>query len=190
MKMEDGISTLNEVKIWADFLLEHSKEELVNLLIDKMIRDEYLYREIVLKLIKSKSDVNELIDYYVQEVEFEMSQESPSIDFLSVMSETMLDIGKNKLFVEKVYIESSVIQCLDVALCSGAGYENQDDFMLVDVMKRCGEQMLNEITKCINNLSESDYVHMYHYMSDKSIEFKSYASKNYFKIAEEKFFTK
>lgn len=190
MNLEDGISTLNEAKIWTDFLLKHSKEELVDLLIDKMIRDEYLYKEVVLKLVKCKSDVKELIDYYVKEVELEMSQEIVSMDFLSTLSETMLDIGKHKSFIEKVDIESSVIQCLDVALCSGAGYENQDDFILVDVIKRCGEQMLNEITKCINNLSESDYVHMHHYMSDKSIEFKSYASKNYFKIAEEKFFTK
>lgn len=190
MNLEDGICTLNEEKNWINFLSKQSKEELVKLLVDKMIRDESFYREIVLKLIKSKSDINELIHYYVQEVEFEMNQETPNVDFLSTLSETMLDIGQNKSYIEKIYIETSVIQSLNDALCNGAGYANQDEFVLDEIMNRCGEQMLDDTTKYINNLPESEVQYMHHYMRDKAVGFTSYASKNYFRIVEEKFFKK
>ena len=52
MKMKEWIETTTDWQNWKQFLMEHSKEELAELIINRMLRDSGFSKEIYHKLVK------------------------------------------------------------------------------------------------------------------------------------------
>lgn len=50
MEIKEFIETMTEQQNWTQFLMEHSKEELAELIVDRMVRDPVFSREIYCKL--------------------------------------------------------------------------------------------------------------------------------------------
>jgi hypothetical protein len=179
MKIKKWIETPTDWQNWKQFLMEHSKEELSELIINRMLRDPGFSKEIYHKLVKRALSVNETIDDYEIEVDYEMNQRIPDVDFLKILSDRLLahaECTDNLLDQLKLYV--SVIINLDRAIECGAGYKNEDEYLLIEVMNTCRDLMLDVIKEHHQDLSTEELSKVLDYLKTESEAYCSIDKEN------------
>ncbi len=83
MEIRDFIDTNKDLQNWKDFLMEHPKEELAELILDRMARDACFCREIYHKLVQQGTNKDEIVQCYVIAIDNEMNKRVPDVNFLS-----------------------------------------------------------------------------------------------------------
>lgn len=168
------IATIKDCQNWKEFLMDRSKEELVELIFDKMIRDIKFSREVQCKLSQSKANIDEIISEYEQTVKNEMDQRVPDVDFLEILSDKVMESASNmKNLLEQLRLYVSIILSLDSALDCGAGFEMENEYILFDKMDDCLKQMLIGIEEKHNDLSARDLGEVYNFLKNKSERYNS-----------------
>lgn len=179
MELKEYIETITDWQSWKQFLVGHSKDELAELIINRMLRDTGFSREMYHKLVKRSLSVKESIDYYETEVNYEVNKKNPDVYFLTILSNKLLeraDCTDNLL--ERLTMYVSVITNLDRAIDYGAGYKNEDEFTLIEVMDICRDLMLDAIEEQYEDLSPDELGKVLGYLITESETYSSIDNEN------------
>ncbi|MDO9492908.1 hypothetical protein [Acetobacterium sp.] len=187
MEIKQCIETITDCQSWKQLLMSHSKEELAELIIHRMLRDSGFSRELYHKLVKRSLSVKETIDDYETEVGYEMNKNIPDVYFLMILSDKLLERAEctdNLLDQLKLYV--SVIMNLDRVIEYGAGFRNEDEFVLIEVMDTCRDLMLAAIKKHSKDLSAEELSKVSEYLKTESVRYCSIDNENRIETAFEK----
>jgi replicative superfamily II helicase len=82
--------------------------------------------------------------------------------------------------LERLTVYASVIKNLDcaIAIDYGAGYENEDEFLLIEVMDTCRDLMLDAIEEQHKDLSPEESGKVSDYLKTESESYSSIDSEN------------
>lgn len=167
--MNEMIETEQERQNWKDYLMEQSKEDLVELIIDKMTRDLYFTREIECKFMRTEASVDEMIEEYTKAVKTEMGERVPNMDFLETLSDKVMETASaTENLLEKIKIYVSVIINLDDALEYGAGFEAENEYILFEKMDKCRNQMIIRIEEKNHKMSPNECDEIYNLLKGES----------------------
>ncbi|MBC3797253.1 hypothetical protein [Acetobacterium tundrae] len=187
MEVKEYIETIADWQNWKEFLMGHSKEELVELMINRMSRDSSYCRESYYKLVKRSLSVNETIDDYKTEVNYEMNKKIPDVYFLMILSDKLLErVECTDNLLDKLKLSVTVIVNLDCAIENGAGFRNEDEFVLIEVMDTCRDLMLAAIKKQYKDLSTEELSKVSDYLKTESARYCSIDNENRIETAFEK----
>lgn len=187
MELNQVIATQKDRQKWKEFLAKRSKEEFIELLVDRMTRDINFSREVHCRLSQPKMKVDETISEYEQIVKNEMEQKVPDVNFLEIVSNKIIETADNtKNLSEQLRLYVSVILSIDSALCNGAGYEMENEYILFNLLKDCLEQMLIAIEKKQSEIAEKDFRKIYHFLKSESEGYNSVDGHNRIKDAFDK----
>ena len=169
MEIKEEISTLSERQHWQDFFRTFSKEELTDLLLDRMIEDRNFCRELFYKFSKDSSTVSEMITNYETTVTDELSLKVVDVHFLRILSDRVMRRAAAEVnLLDKFRLYSTVIKNLDIAICAGAGWENEDDDVLIELMDECPNLMLAFINDKQTDLPTKDFDQVYDLLKNES----------------------
>lgn len=169
MEVREEINTLSERQHWKDFFLTLSKEELAELLLDRMVEDRKFCRELYYKFSKDTSTVAELITQYETAVMDEMNLKVADVDFLRIFCEKMMRRAVVELsLIDKFSLYVTVIKNLDSAISNGAGWENEDEDVLSELMDECQNQMLTFIEEKYTDLQKMGFGQVYDLFKNES----------------------
>lgn len=163
VEIKEVIATLSQRQHWKDFFLAFSKEELAELLLDKMVKDNSFCRELFYEFSNGPTSVPEVIIEYETAVRNETSLKVPDVDFLRTISEKVMKRAAtdeiNLLDKFRLYI--AVIKSLDNSIANGAGYENEEEYVLIELMDEYRNLMMcvNESKKVILSTMELGQVY-------------------------------
>ena len=179
MEINQMIMTIKDRQNWQEFLMVQAKEELVELLLDKMTRDMNFSREVHHKLSQSKANIDEIIYEYEMAVKYEMNHRVPDVEFLEILSDkVMKSASDTKNLLEQLKLYVSVILCLNSALNCGVGFEMENEYILFDVMDDCLNHMLIVIEEKHNELSTKDLGEVYEFLKSESEIYNSVDGHN------------
>lgn len=148
------ISTNKGVHEWENFLMDKSKEELVELVIEKMCADVYFFKTVQAKFIKFEGSVDELVRIYCDEVDYEMSNKVPNVEYLEMISRNILekaDDSNDLLFRFKICM--TIVEKLKEAIHNGAGYFYENEFLLDELIAETEMKIQQLITNKISYLN-------------------------------------
>ncbi len=175
MKLNEYISTIEDRQNWKEHLMLYSKDELAELILDRMVRDSNYSQEIHCKLTSRTEytdyteDTDIIISSYEMAVEKEMNKKVPDVDFLELLSEKVLEsVAITDSLFEQLRMYASVIIILDKAVNDGAGFEEENEFVLLEVMDYCYDQMIFEIEGKHEALSAEELGQVYELMEGES----------------------
>ena len=169
MEIREEISTLSERQHWKDFFRTLSKEELAELLLEQMVRDRSFSRELFYKFSKDASTVSELITQYETAVMDEMNRKVADVDFLRILTEKVMrraTVEANILDKFRLYV--TVIKNLDSAINNGAGWENEDEYVLSELMDECRDLMVAIIEENHADLLRMDIGPVYEFLKNEA----------------------
>ncbi|MDD3050911.1 MAG: hypothetical protein PHR06_07155 [Candidatus Cloacimonetes bacterium] len=96
--------------------------------------------------MKRSLSVKDSIDDYETEVNYEINKKNPDVYFLTILSNKLLERAEcTDNLLERLTVYASVSTNLDCAIDYGAGYKNEDEFLLIEVMDTCRDLMLDAI---------------------------------------------
>lgn len=169
MDLREAIYTVEDRENWKEFLLTYSKEELAELILDRMIRDINFSRDIYCKLSKQGEDSDMVISAYEAAVKKETDQKVADIDYLELLSKkAMKSAESTEDLLEQLRLYVSVIVGLDSAVVSGAGYEEENEYVLFQVMDECCNQMLRGIDEKHGDLTADCLSEVYDFLKNES----------------------
>lgn len=184
MELKEYIETITDFQRWKQFLVGHSKDELAELIINRMLRDSGFSREIYHKLVKRSLSINESIVDYETEVNYEINKKNPDVYFLTILSNKLLErVECTDNLLERLTVYVSVITNLDRAIDYGAGYKNEDEFTLIEVMDICRDLMLDAIEERHKDLSPEELGKVSDYLKTESESYSSIDNENRIKTA-------
>lgn len=179
MEIKEEISTLSDKQLWKDFLIVCSKEELAELLLDKMVKDSSFCRELFYKFSKVESSIDEIIIKYEKTVKSEMTQRVPDVEFLRILSEKVMESAKTEEnLLDKFRLYVSIITSLDSAIGYGAGYENEDESVLLELMDECRNLMMTALKEKHANLQAMDLGQVYKFLKNESDRYDPFNGDN------------
>jgi hypothetical protein len=169
MDLREAIDTVEDRENWKEFLLTYSKEELAELILDRMIRDINFSRDIYCKLSKQGEDSDMVISAYEAAVKKETDKKVADIDYLELLSKkAMKSAESTEDLLEQLRLYVSVIVGLDSEVVSGAGYEEENEDVLFQVMNECGNQMLRRIGEKHGDLTADGLGAVYNFLKSES----------------------
>ena len=87
-----------------------------------------------------------MLQKYELEVRTEVDRKVPDVDFLCVLSEQLMNRAESAIsLLDRLKLYTSVVINLDHAISQGAGYENEDEFALAELMDQCKDNMLRDL---------------------------------------------
>lgn len=179
MEIREEISTLSERQHWQEFFLTLTKEELVELLLERMVSDRYFSRELFYKFSTDASSLSELITQYETTVMDEVNRKVADVDFLRILTEKVMRraIAEANL-LDKFRLYVTVIKNLDSAINNGAGWENEDEYVLSELMDECRDLMLTIIEENHANLLRMDLGQVYEFLKNESDTYDPFDDDN------------
>ncbi len=172
MEIKEVINTIEDQQKWKEFLKTQSKEELAELILDRMVRDDNFSREVYCKLSQLEASIDVIIDSYEIAVKKEMNQKVADVDYLELLSDRVINsIDSTKNLLEQIKLYVSVILSLDSALDNGAGFDEENEDILFQVIDDCCNLMVNEIKEKYGELSDKEL--------DEICDFLKSGSENY-----------
>jgi hypothetical protein len=169
MDLREAIDTVDDRENWKEFLLTYSKEELAELILDRMIRDINFSRDIYCKLSKQGEDSDMVISAYEAAVKKETDQRVADVDYLELLSQkAMKSAESTDDLLEQLRLYVSVIVNLNNAVVSGAGYEEENEYVLFQVMDECCNQMLRGIDEKHGELTADSLGEVYDFLKSES----------------------
>lgn len=174
MKLHQVIDTNEDLANWKAKLLEQSNEVLVELLLDKMLRDSNLCSEIYFKLVSSGESIESTIDNYEAAIESEMNNRHINVDQILTLSVAVIQSSQDDL---DLYIQLksliSVIISLNNAINQGAGMEDDSDFIIFEKMDEALGIMLKSIEEKHRDLSADELGKVHFLLEDKAEAYSS-----------------
>jgi len=184
MEIKEWIETRTEQQNWTQFLMEHSKEELAELIVDRMVRDSNFSREIYYKLSKQSVSTMEKIKAYETAVNNEINQRTPDVNLIVILSDKLIECEENTyILLEQLKLYVSVIKNLDLALVHGAGYANEDEYVLFELMDHCFDLMIKVVEERNNEMTSEKLGEVIDYLKIESEAFSSFDGENRIKTA-------
>ena len=193
MGISTYIETVEDQYKWEEVLLAVPKEKLVNLIVDKMTRDNGFCREIYYKIDKDKGkrSIEEVINKYEEYVNNEMEKRVPDVNILTILGEEIFERAEdNAVLMECLKLYISVIEKMDNAINDGAGFYNENEWELFDLMDRSGEAMVEAIRELYANLSEKDIEAASDFLQNKAKQYNPIDGENRVMAAYEVFIAK
>lgn len=179
MELNQMIVTEMDRQNWKEFLVNQLKEELVEIILDRMTRDIKFSREVHCKLSQTGMNVDEIIHEYEQDVKNGIEQKVPDVDFLEIISDKVMEkASATQNLLEQLRLYVSVILSLDSAVNYGAGFEMENEYILFDLMDDCLRQMLIAIEEKHNKLDEKDFGKIYDFLKSESEKYNSVDGHN------------
>lgn len=179
MEIKEEISTLSDKQLWKDFFLALSKEELAELLLDRMVKDRSFDRELFYKFSKDTSSVSEVIIEYETAVMEETNLKVADVDFLRIISEKVMRKAVAEAnILDRLRLYVSVIKNLDSAISEGAGWENEDEDVLVELIDECRYLMLTVIGEKKVDLQVMDLSQVYDFLKNESDRYQPFDGDN------------
>ena len=193
MGISTYIETVEDQYKWEEVLLAVPKEKLVNLIVDKMTRDSGFCREVYYKIDKDKGkrSIEEVINKYEEYVNNEMEKRVPDVNILTILGEEIFERAEdNAVLMECLKLYISVIEKMDNAINDGAGFYNENEWELFDLMDRSGEAMVEAIRELYANLSEKDIEAASDFLQNKAKQYNPIDGENRVMAAYEVFIAK
>lgn len=174
MGIRTYIETVKDQHNWEEALLALPKEKLVDLIVDKMTRDNGFCREVYNKIDKDKvkRSIEEVINEYEEYANNEMKKRVPDVNILTILGEAIFERAEdNTVLMECLKLYIIVIEKMDDAMNEGAGFYDENEWAIFDLMDRSGEAMVESIRELYANLSENDIEEVRDYLQNKAKQY-------------------
>ena len=179
MEIREEISTLSERQHWQDFFLTLTKEELAELLLERMVSDRSFSRELYYKFSTDASSLSELITQYESTVMDEVNRKVADVDFLRILTENVMRRATAEAnLLDKLSLYMTVIKNLDSAINNGAGWENEDEYVLSELMDECRDLMVAIIEENHADLLRMDIGPVYEFHKNEADTYNSFDEDN------------
>lgn len=192
MDINTYIETIIDEKNWKEVLLAQSKERLVDFIIDKMIHDDGYCREVYYKLDDRKEIIEVVIKKYIKAVKTEMDNRNPDVNLLLGLGERLIKRAKDStislLDCLKLYVV--VIEYMDEAINQGAGFYDENEWELINLMDLSGESMVKSISELYIKSTVKELETVRCLLREKANEYNTIDGKNRIKEAYEAFITR
>jgi len=76
--------------------------------------------------------------------------------------------------LDRLMLYTSVVMSLDHAISQGAGYENEDEFALAELMDKCKDSMLHDLEGLNADLTEKELGEIFNLLREQSSECLNY----------------
>lgn len=151
-----------EYEEWKELLLKQPKEKLVDMILLNMLKDHYFVRQVEDEIVVKNLTVQEMIKEYLDRVMEEMQMDIPNVDYLESISENLLETAETlQSLCEQVEICTTIIMTLDDAINHGAGFDNEDDFLLFDVIEEGSTFLMKILKEKCETLAKEEYIQLY-----------------------------
>lgn len=150
-KLPQYLDTNEEWNMWEQHLLNQSKEDLVQCLLSRMAMDHHFMQFMYINYANcnQNSDMNQCMDSFLAEIDYELQEKNPDVDYLVSITERFFQtICQFSDSVSKVKAYLVIICKLNVAVLQGAG-THDDSWLLFDRMddaKNYAIQIIKEET--------------------------------------------
>lgn len=106
---------------WKELLMKAEKEQLVDILVGKMVRDRYFYKEVYNEFVKEKisdgtATVDQAIASYTKEVKDELEASVRSANYLMSISYDLLEQCEHVCIIDQIKLHMAVLKELGNAL--------------------------------------------------------------------------
>jgi hypothetical protein len=134
-----------------------------------MIQDANFSRKIYYQMTFSEKPIDQMVQKYGLEMSSEVDRKVPDVDFLRVLSEQLMNRAESTLsLLDRLKLYTSVVMNLNHVISHGAGYENDDEFVLFDLMDQCRDRMLRDVEDLNADLTAKEMGEIYDFLKDKS----------------------
>lgn len=164
---------------WKELLMKADKEQLVDLLIGKMMRDTYFYKEVYNEFVKEKisngiATVDQVIASYSKEVKEELEASVISANYLMSISYDFLDQCEQVCTMDQIKMHMTVLKELGNALNHGAGYEDESDAFVSDIMIDSENEVVNILNQNLDKFTQ-DELQVLHHILEEALQDKEMA---------------
>ena len=132
---------------WKELLMGLEKETLAELLIRKMYQDPYFRKEVYNKYGKDRlteDTLDQTIQEYRDEMRKELERNIGSAQYLLSLSYHLMEqVEVLDSITKQLKLQYAVMQEVVHAYEHGAGYEDETDVSLGDLMDECEEEIMN-----------------------------------------------
>lgn len=158
---------------WKEFLMKVEKEQLVDILIGKMVRDTYFHKEVYNEFVKEKisngtATVDQAIESYGKEVKEEFEASVRSANYLMSISYDLLEQCENVCIIDQIKIHMAILKELGNALNYGAGYEDESDAFVSDILMDSEKEVVNILNHNLEKFTQDEWKALYHILEDAS----------------------
>lgn len=143
LKRKIAMETMEDVRRFKEELAACSKEELIDLISDHAERN-YLFERYVREKIKHSDNADEILKGFMYNyIETIDDPSSASVDILCEGGDIFLEkMEKAVDSVSKAKAYLTVINELDDLLSGGIGWYDDDDWLVVEIAKKCMQNIL------------------------------------------------
>ena len=118
------------IRNWEKFLKERPKDELVDIIVQRMYQDPALMRILQNRFELGNGDLNSAIELYKKQIEVEMDSRYPDTQVMRSATDSFMTQLENWSIYECCVGCVTIMRVLDEALSNGAGMEDESDFEL------------------------------------------------------------
>lgn len=156
----------NNEQEWRDLLMNVPKEKLVEILIGKIVRDPYFHHEMEIEFIQTDTSIDEMIQEFANNITDEKQFGYPSTNYLQILGYNLLEKAENmERLLDQIKLCIAVIKSMDDAINDGAGYQEDNDFILTDLMEDSWKQMLQNIDEKFMSTSKEEQEEIFNIMN-------------------------
>ena len=117
----------------------------------------------------SEKPIDQMVQKYGLEMRSEVDRKVSDVDFQRVLSEQLMNRAESTLsLLDRLKLYTSVVMNLNHAISHGAGYENEDEFVLAELMNQCKDRMLRDVEDLNADLTAKEMGGIYNFLRDKS----------------------
>lgn len=155
MDLVESITSFEDLQKWKVHLQSQSKEELMEFLMDKAVRDPKFCRELLSCFPSTnEDDVDKDLERYVRSIQEELESKHPDGDHILYLSECLLKRAKKeKSLLTQSKLYTSVIKQLDQALNDNTGWIETVEDLLVSLMDESLMSMMEEMSDKLESMS-------------------------------------
>lgn len=162
---------ITEEMEWKELLMKAEKEQLVDILIGKMVRDTYFYKEVYNEFVKEKisngtATVDQAIASYAKEVKDELEASVRSANYLMSISYDLLEQCENVCRIDQIKLHMAVLKELGNALNYGAGYEDESDAFVSDILTDSEKEVVKILNQSLDTFTQDEQQAFQHILEE------------------------
>lgn len=180
MDLVESITSFEDLQNWKDHLQNQTKEELMEFLMDKAVRDPKFCRELLSCFPPAdEEDIDKDLERYARSMQEELEKKHPDGDHILYLSECLQKRAKQeKSLLTQSKLYTSVIKQLDQALNNGAGWIEHMEDLLVSFMDESLISMKAEMTAKLESMSVEEILEVRAQLTNSLRRYKPFDGEN------------
>jgi len=184
MKLSKIITTREDISDWTSFLEGRSKEELIDILLVRLIEDPKFSASLQSRYGSEEMSIDETLDEYRKSIDDELYEKYPDVQYIEKLSEALMAQAERETsLMIKCRIYTEVIVNLDQSINEGAGHRNEEEDLLIDLMELCLEDMKSAMVNKEKEMSVEEIMEVWNFLRKAARGYNPSDGKNRIKEA-------